>query len=379
MEKQIHCTAIVSLLALTAIAQEDPMGAALADSLEQAPIANPNRVGLSYRAAFNVGVKFKNLGGLAPAPLHTRIPGPIAPGPATGFQENRVYEDGYNLLDDNLNDYGGLQATRNWGYVNSSQVVNSGGDQFVAMHVTSSAATASTGELDDDPLHGFEINYSRALQDHGCWKWGVGAAFNFMRIGVSDARPLTGDVNQLTDLFAVPEGGFVPDAPHFGSNSEGPLLGSEPSRTVQTFADAASIMGSRSFDANIFGFKAGPYIEFPVTDKLSVNAGAGLALIFVSSDFSYSSETVTINPAVDPSGLLSQTHAAGSDSDSDLLLGGYLNAGVAWALNENWSVFGGVEFQIADDYTHRDSASGKAAEMNLGETVIGFLGVSYTF
>ena len=384
MQKQIHSTAIVLMLgAATALAQEDTTGTALAAKLEQPAPANLNHVGASYRAAFNVGVKFQNLGGFAPMPLSPRIPGPISPGPDTGYQENRVYEDGYNMLDDNLNDYGDLHATRNWAYLNSTQVKDTESGQFVAMHVTSSAATAATSKLDDDPLNGFEINYLRELQNHGNWKWGVGAAFDFTSIGVSDGHPLQGSVNRLTDWFAVPPDGLVPDAPYFGSNSEGPLLGSEPvvppDGRNQTFPGAATITGRRHFDANIFGFKAGPYIELPLYDKLSFNLGAGLALVYISSDFSYSPETVTIDPAVDPSGLLTQTHPGGSSSKSGLQLGGYVNANLTWMLNENWGVLGGVEFLGSGSYTHQDPVSGKAAKLDIGKTLACFLGVSYSF
>jgi hypothetical protein len=170
MSKPLNLAALATLLAGTVLAQSDSTRAALAASLEQLQPTNQNRVSLSYRASFNVGVRFKNLGGLTPAPLHTRIPAQVSPGPATGFQENRVYEDGYNLLDDNLNSYGELHATRNWGYLSGNQVVNVGDEQFVAMHVTSASATAATGERGDDPLHGFEIAYTRELQDRGNWR-----------------------------------------------------------------------------------------------------------------------------------------------------------------------------------------------------------------
>src|ERR1041385_7098521 len=89
--------------------------------------------------SFNMGVSFRNLGGY-PAPAG------VNPGPATGYQADRVYDDGYNKLDDNNNTYmtssGELHATRYWGYDHDSgpnnQIINANGTRYVEMHATSS-------------------------------------------------------------------------------------------------------------------------------------------------------------------------------------------------------------------------------------------------
>lgn len=360
--------------AASAFAQADGLdGSALAASLQQTSTAKPNRVRVSYRAGFNVGVKFENLGGITP-------PAGANPGPATGYQENRTYEDGYNFLDDNNNTYGDLHATRNWGYTSASQISDTADSRFVAMHVTSAPATGATGSRDDDPLHGFEINYARELQDRGSWKWGVEAAFGFTSLDVTDASPVSGNVNRITDLFEVPldEGTgdrYVPPAPYAGSDSPGPLLGSDPNRTVETLAGAATINGRRQFEANLFGFKVGPYVEIPVSSRLSVNVSGGLALVYVSSDLTFADETVTTDPSIN----LTQVHPGSSSSKSDLLPGGYVAANLAWTVDENWTIFAGMQFQGAGNYTHRDAGSQRAAVLDLGQTVFGVIGVGYSF
>src|SRR5688572_382436 len=106
---------------------------AAASAVQTQPLNDaPDRFSLSYRMAFNLGVKFKNLGGFAAQ---------TDPGPATGGLENRRYDDGYNLVDNNNNSYGDLQATRNWGYLSPDQVLNG---QFIVMHSASAAPLTST-------------------------------------------------------------------------------------------------------------------------------------------------------------------------------------------------------------------------------------------
>src|SRR6266496_4290904 len=70
---------------------------------------SPNYFGASCRLAFNLGVKFKFHGGFA---------NPNSPGPDNmSGTENRRYDDGYNLVDGNNNDYDyPVPLTRNWGY-----------------------------------------------------------------------------------------------------------------------------------------------------------------------------------------------------------------------------------------------------------------------
>src|ERR1051325_1933765 len=222
----------------SALAQTPTADTAAAAELAVKPaVTNQlNRISVGYQMSFNLSVSFRNLGGY---PLRTGV----NPGPATGFQENRVYDDGYNKLDDNLNSYGDLHATRFWGYDHDSgpnnQIIDANGTRYVEMHAVSSPGGLSSKDVGDDPQHGFEINYLRQVQDRDLWRWGVGVAFGYTLFGVTDDRPLAGDVQRVSDRFEVPldpETGerYVPPAPYRGSQSAGPLLGSEPLRNSET-------------------------------------------------------------------------------------------------------------------------------------------------
>jgi len=337
----------------------------------QAASRDVNRFGVAYRMMFNVSVDFKDLGGYP-------LPAGVNPGPPTGFQADRVYEDGYNRLDDNLNSYGDLHATRYWGYDRdsgpNSQVIDTAGSRFVEMHATSSEGGESSKGIAEDPQHGFEITYNRELQDREAWRWGLEAAMGYTPFGVDDNRPRAGDVTRLSDRFEVPldeETGtrYVPPAPYRGAQSEGPLLGSEPMRTISTIVGGAAVTGKRDFSADIFGFRLGPYLEFPLGKQGAITLSGGLALVFVSSDFSYT-ETVAI------AGLNPLTRS-GSGSDSDLQLGGFVAGNFSCKLGENWGAFAGAQFQSAEDYAHKES--GKKTILRLGQTVFVSVGVNYSF
>lgn len=320
-----------------------------------------DRFSLSYRMAFNLDVKFKNLGGFAAQ---------TDPGPTTGGVANRRYDDGYNLVDNNNNSYGTLQASRNWGYQSASQVQN---NQFIVMHSSSSAAVASTPNRDSDPAHGFELAYQHEFARNGSWRWGLEGAFNYMNLCLTDRAALSAPVSRINDAFEVPadEAGFryVPTAPYSGSNAEGPLLGSSPSRTTTIIPNGAAIAGSRSFDADLFGFKAGLFLDVPLDENWRVALSGGVAFAQVGSEFNYSD-------ALSIAGVGTQTHL-GAGSHDDLLVGGYISGNISYALDKDWELFANVQWQDVGKYTH--ALGGPAAVLDLSQTIFVSVGATWSF
>ncbi len=346
------------LLCATAPAAEP----ALLTKTETEPL---NRFSANYRMMFNVSVSFKNLGGFNAL---------TDPGPATGGVENRRYDDGYNLVDNNNNSYGDLQATRNWGYDNASQVVD---NRYIVMHSSSSPSDVSSTGHRDDPHSGFELVYQREIGRDEKSRWGVEGAFGITWLNVDDGQPLSGNVNRISDSFEVPadESGFrfIPPPGHQGSDLAGPLLGSEPTppRSTSVLPGAASITGKRNFDANLFGFRFGPYVELPLNERVILTLGGGFAFAYVDSDFSFS-ETVTI------ADVGSEFHQ-GSGSHDDWLFGYYVGGRVAVALNQkrDWHFVVGAQFQDLGNYTHKEG--GQKALLDLDAAAFVTVGVSYSF
>lgn len=316
-----------------------------------------NRFGISYRAGFNISAKFKNLGGFNS--LNN-------PGPATGGAAERFYDDGYNRVDGSGN-AGNL--TTFWGYENASQYNPADGGS-ITMNSTSASGQATSKNQEDDPQHGAEITFNRQLGRLGEAKWGVEAAVNFTDITIRDNATLFGDAVRTSDTF--PLNGVVPPTPPYHATFDqqsGPVLGSVPFRTVTRIPNGAVIAGNRNFDAELYGMRLGPYLEIPLSQKVSLSFSGGLSLIWIHSDFAYE-ETVTLAGGVPRSG-------SGRGSNQDLLPGGYLGGNLLFWLNDTVNLSAGAQYQAAGTYSHKEN--GKKAQLDLGQSVFLTAGLGFSF
>jgi hypothetical protein len=329
--------------------------------LQPPPGESPNRFGASFRMAFNVNVDFKNVGAFTPLGLTRLTP--------DGAAYN--YDDGYVHTDSSGNLRG---LTRYWGYDYDSGALNQlPGDGTIVMHRNSSAGITARGDV-DEPAPGAELTYSRVLGRSGNWRWGIEGAANYMNVGARDSRTLSATVIRQGDAYPLPlgPGGVVapPPAPYQGSFELQPqgnaVIGATPVSS-STSTMIATVSGTRKFDADIFGVRLGPFLEVPLGEKLLLTLSGGLALAHVNSDFKFS-DTVAF-PGVVP--------VARSGSHSDLKVGGYVAGNVAYKFNEAWSAFGGVQYQDAGKYSHKES--GRKAVLDLSQTLLVVIGASYSF
>ncbi len=310
------------------------------------------RMGLSYRMNYNISTRFGNVGGFRAR---------TNPGPATGSNVDRNYDNGFNRVDVSGNAGG---QTWYWGYNDASQIV---GDSVVMSSRSSPGRVSS--EASDDPQHGFEVTYNLDLGGKNEWRWGVEAAGNYTAINISDRRTLSGPVRTISDAFAL-NGVVPPVAPYAGTfNGPGVVIGSTPARSVTTTSTGATITGSREIEADVFGVRAGPYFEFMFAPRLAVSLSAGLAIVEISSDFNFN-ENVTI------SGLGTRSRS-GSASDDEVLAGGYLSGNLLCKVSDRFSLFGGVQFYSLG--THSLQAGSKTAELDLESSLGVVLGGSFSF
>jgi hypothetical protein len=327
----------------------------------EAPQPHRNRISVSYRMGLNITADFKKLGGFTAL---------SNPGSAAGGAVDRTYDNGYNRVDVTGNNHGpGFENTTwNWGYSDPSSIQGN----TMVLSSSSSPATASSKNNSDDPQHGFEITYDRELLQKGAWKFGVEGAMGYTRISISDSHRLTATVNRITDTFSIGSGVVVPPAPYSGTfNGPGPVIGSEPGQRTTSVVSSSTdtIVGERSFDADVFGFRLGPYAEVPLNDKFSLLFSGGLYLAVGNSEFKFH-ETVTIE------GVGTETHS-GSSSQTDFLVGGYIGGNVEYALTTDVGLFVGAQFQSAGQTVNK--SKGKEAVLNMGESVVVTFGVSYSF
>jgi hypothetical protein len=143
--------------------------------------------------------------------------------------------------------------------------------------------------------------------------------------------------------------------------SPGMLIGNTPT--------PLAVASSRQFDANVYGFRLGPYLEFAAHPRVKLALSAGLALAYIESDFSYN-ETVTI-PGV---GVSPQ---AGSSSQSDWRVGGFVSGTVSYGFAQHWTAVAGAQFVDLGEYTH--TVNDKQAVLDLRSSIFVTLGLTYSF
>ena len=324
-----------------------------------------NRLTISARLGLNISAKFT--GSTAGLPV------PITPRP-TGYD---YYDDGYVRTDISDN-YGG--QTWYWGYDNSAtypagQV--SDGASFPANTILMSRTTP-TGDFtspsfDSDPQPGFELAYDRHLGKASGVNYGVEVAGNFMQISLRNSSTLVGNATRVTDAYPFTPGttppGATPENPYQGS-FEGPgfTIGTNFTSSSAVVANGFTVTGTRQIEADLWGARLGPYLDFPVTENLNVWVSGGLAVGLLNADASWN-EHINYGTLSVPS--------SGSGHDDALLWGGYVSANVSWDFTENWSAVGGVQYQILSDYRHNFGA--RTVEVNLGESFFVTLGLSRRF
>jgi len=345
------------LMSLPAWAQFPALDTASSLNLDSSPAPSPNHFGLSYRLGFNVPVSFAHLGGFPALSIARYTP--------DGDRYN--YDNGYVLPIGRGNP---TPYSYYWGYDNASQV---SGNSTIVMQRSSSAATASSNDHYDTPMSGFELSYNRELVHRDSWRGGLEGAFGYTYVSVHDAATQPASVTRVNDTYSFPAGnGFtVPAAPYTGrKSSPGALIVASPrSSTTDILPDGASINGTRNFNADLFSFRWGPYVEFPLNERIAFALSGGFALMYVDSEFNYH-ETVTIP------GSGSVGHQA-SGSANEWLPGGYIAGRFSVALSHSWALIAGAQVEDLGRFTQ--TLNSKQATMDLSKSIFVTVGLSYSF
>jgi hypothetical protein len=294
-----------------------------------------------------------------PAPNSTRT----TPG---GDRYN--YDDGY-VLTDGAGNFGG--QTWYWGYDNSSSQISQ--NNILLGRNTSSAVGSSQKE--DSPGYGAELLYTRMLAHSGRFQYGLEAAVNYLNFSVSDNRSYAASVTRQTDAFPFTPGttppGATPANPYQGSfQGPGFVIGDTPVNSSTAVGPGMGVStGHRDFDANIWGIRVGPSVEYSVTEKLTLGLSGGFAAALIDAEASWS-ETISISGTSAPT-------LSGSGHDSDIVLGAYVAANAIWELSERWSIVASAQYQYLSRYEH--SFGGRTVEVDLTHGFFVTLGIGYSF
>lgn len=323
-----------------------------------------NRISASARFGFNISGKFKGIGhGLfnAPAPNPRRTPS--QPGRPDGDLYN--YDDGY-VLSDISGSVDGL--TSYWGYDSAGQI---SGNSVLLSRATD-ISSASGRDQCVDPSLGAEVAYNRHLGVWGRKRYGLEVALNYQSIGFSDNSAYSADLTRLTDAYGFEPGTTPPQAPYQGSYA-GPGFLLDYNRTGPSITSVvpggAVIDGHHRFDADLWGCRLGPYLEFPVTERWNISLSAGLAVGLLDAEASWSESARLPNGGV--------VSASGQGDRFDVLWGGYARADAACDLGKNWSLLFGLQFQSLDGYEH--DFAGRGVELDLRRSLFVTVGIGKSF
>ena len=327
--------------------------------------ATISRLSLAARFGFGISAKFS---GVTPIALPTSTG--TTPAGAT-------YDNGYVLYDSSGTPTDGATDTWNIGYDDSASQVNTA-NNTINFSRSTGTANLSSPESSDDLSLGAEVTYTRQLgeDENKNFRYGFELAGNFLNTSIRSVNPyaLRGDIQ--TDAYAYTPGTTPPTAtpgfPYLSTfNGPGFTIGNTPVSSIQSLGTVGNVTGSRSLEADLWGARLGPYLEYylDADETFSLGLSGGLALGYLTTDAAWN-ETVTFND----SSTLTDT---GSGSDSSIQVGFYVGANALWRLDENWGVMGSVQYQNLGSY---DKVFGtRKVELDLSKSIFVTVGVSYSF
>lgn len=316
------------------------------------PIEHPNRIAVGGRASFSVKAGFSSR--LAASSVN--------PGPATGGQVSRTYDDGFVGVDSS-NNAGG--KTWFWGYESDSQITTAG--DGLALNALVSDNAAGVQDVEEDFLMGGDLTYTRYLFEFGRANWGLELGAAFTPVSIADDSALTTTASAIRDVFSL--GGITPPQAPYSGAFEGPgaVIADAPTRSAVN--RTVVFDGRREIEAATFGLRLGPSLDIPMGAPVSLQISGGAYVLYADSEFTYD-ETVSM----DGQALRQQT---GKVTAEDWIVGAYVRGQVLVALSRTVGLFAGAEYLILDeieitDGTHR-------ATLDFGESFAGLLGVAFSF
>ncbi len=336
--KFLWCAAGLSVSVLPALAQDD--------------FTTPWQVRLSANTMLNVTTRFQGHPGQ----------------PLVSYDNGYVGTDVSG--DPNLSTY--------WGYNQSSQQILSGGNVTgLNYERTTPLANQSSPRGEAGPSAGGEITLRRQLGEWREIRYGLelGAGYNKVHVQADSSYVAPGRRTDYSHGLITPmDPVLIP--PGYQGPYEGAGPNINPTPTVgQTsiIPNAVQISGSREVDADVFGLRFGPYLELPLTQKLSASVSVGGMLALVRDQVSWT-EQIIVNTALNGD----RTGQSSVSGDScGVTAGFYAGADLNYLLTKQWTLFVGARFQNAGTYTH--SIGQGQMDLNLGKTFSVELGVGYSF
>jgi len=332
-----------------------------------------NRVTLSLRFGLNISGRFKG-----PASINFPTSFLIGNGRTTPNGDPYNYDNGYVLRDISGN---AGNMSWYWGYDSSSQVNAAANTIMFDRTVVPNRMPGAGGNQSDDLTQiGAELSYNYEIGTKEDWhhlRYGIEAAFNYMPISFSANSFNNVMFTHYTDTYSYTPGTTPPgydnpgELPYQGT-FQGPnfLINVPPVSSVSSLVSGGSFLIQQKFDGNLWGLRLGPYIEMPLTERLSLHLSGGLAAGLLDANASWR-ETFTV---ADTGASVSRT---GGGDDANVLWGYYVGLQAQYQFNNRWGVEVGAQYQDLGVYDH--NFKGRTAEVDLSKSVFVHAGVSFSF
>ena len=320
-----------------------------------------NRLTFSARFGLNISAKFSGATPIAVPPSSRPIP---------DRPETYNYDDGFVHPDVSGSGDG---YTWFWGYDDSNTQLDAGANRIL-MHQSAGPATLRSPGMDDGLSPGCELTYTRELGAGQDFRYGFEAAVNYLSIGMNARGSYALQGTRNTYAFGYTPGTTPPTATpgnEYLGTYDGPgfVIGTDGTLVDTSAATVGTVTGGRSLDADLWGGRLGPYLEYYLDDNVSVSLSGGLAVGWLDASVAWN-ETVQFNSGA----TLSD---AGRGDDQAFLWGGYAAANLNWRLSERWSAAASAQFQSLG--TYQKTFGTRKAELDLSSSFFFTVGLGYNF
>lgn len=322
------------------------------------------RVSFSLGAAFNVSAKFRG----HPGTLNLQNP--------QGQSGTAYFDNGYVGPDVS----GDASLTTFWGYNRADQPIIASGNVIGVNYERATVAADSTSpSFDADPSPSGEILLRRRIANSSRMTFGVEFGASYTRFDLDDNSPYTTDGQRTGYSFGLPspvDADLFPPAGYQGPfNGLGPImnLGQTTGQTT-TVPGAVAVSGTRRVEADVFGFRLGPYLEFPFNEKFAASISGGAVVALIADRVTWN-ENVSVNSATDDGYWTGQMSVKGNGCG--VTYGYFVSADVSYSVSEHWSTVAGCRLQGLGTYKHKIGEG--EMRLDLGQSFIVSLAVRYSF
>lgn len=287
--------------------------------------------------------------------------------------------------------------TSDYSYLREEQL-SLGADGFYRLSYNAYGAIGGEdiAGLDANANLGMEFRYGRELGKLGRVGWGLFSGLGVSGAEVAETRNFTVDLQTYVDTYRFFDQDIVP--PDGPSSPGAPALNDtlEDREFLPDVADGANVEGTYTIKSAQYSWRLGPTVSIPVSRFFELDAGAGVAVVYLSSRFRtaeslYTEETLTDDPdttdvdeSATPVRTDLRTGVLREDVSGDMLFGGFFDARARLNLTPAVSLFTGMQYQGVGDYDQRISddeadTTAASAKLNVGNTYSVTTGFNFKF